>query len=429
MDKTLLKQAAIQSVALMLAVVTLSYAIHQYKTITTAASNKIETTDLSNGKVGSVDNLDTTKQQSDSIDESLIHSQDTDHQTFDIDSILRNTEEGILNNLSDSYIIIQKPQEGIISYQLDDLYRKSSIRFVLQGLSKIPMDSNRIGRVREEKLITGEPQYMEIKTYETDSKGKEKEIITKDFGNDLIHGITITYSFDNAMKQHQSELLIELDSVYVPTVYESNSYYFIDLKKPKDVYDKVLVIDAGHGGKDAGALSRNEKYYEKNLNLQILLELKKLLDTENIKVYYTRIEDDTVFLRPRVNLANAVNCDFFISIHCNASVSNSPNGTEVIYYNTEYNAVKAMDLALILAEEIGKSIPLKQRGLIEEDGDDIFILENAMVPAALIEVGYVTNNNDMNFLSQEANKKAVAQGIYNGIIKAYNELITHEDTN
>ena len=66
------------------------------------------------------------------------------------------------------------------------------------------------------------------------------------------------------------------------------------------MYDRILVIDAGHGGLDSGAVSKDGRIYEKNLNLGIILALKELLDKENIKVYYTRIQDNKVYLRPRV---------------------------------------------------------------------------------------------------------------------------------
>ena len=129
-----------------------------------------------------------------------------------------------------------------------------------------------------------------------------------------------------------------------------------------------------------------------------------------------------MFLRPRVTLANAVDCDYFISIHCNSNEVTGPNGTEVLYYDTEYKGVKASELASIFADEISKTIPLINRGIVEKSGDDIFIMKKAQVPSILIEVGYMSNIYDMSYLSDSENRKAVAQGIYNGIIRAYAEL-------
>ena len=135
-----------------------------------------------------------------------------------------------------------------------------------------------------------------------------------------------------------------------------------------------------------------------------------------------RRKDDTVFLRPRVTLANAVDCDYFISIHCNANEITWPNGTEVLYYDNEHKGVAAIDLANLLSNEIDKAVTLQRRGVVEKHTEDIFIMDKSIVPTALIEVGYLTNNDDMAYLSKSENRKAVAQGIYNGIMRAYKEL-------
>ena len=143
---------------------------------------------------------------------------------------------------------------------------------------------------------------------------------------------------------------------------------------------------------------------------------------EDIKVYYTRAEDTTVFLRPRVTLANEVDCDYFISVHCNSNTLSSPHGSEVLFYDTEMKGVKSKDLAAVFAEELGGVIPLRQRGIIMKKPEDLFIMDNAKIPTVLIEVGYMSNRNDMDYLSNAENRKTVAQGIYNGIMRAYLEL-------
>ena len=153
-----------------------------------------------------------------------------------------------------------------------------------------------------------------------------------------------------------------------------------------------------------------------------MLHLKEMLDKENIKVYYTRLGDDKVFLRPRVELANSVNCDFFISIHNNANVISSPSGTEVLYYDREVKGVNQRKLASIFLDELDQAIPLPSRWIIEMKKDDVFVLNHATVPAILIEVGYLTNPYDMKFLSKTENQKLVAQGIFNGIMRAYDQF-------
>jgi N-acetylmuramoyl-L-alanine amidase len=152
------------------------------------------------------------------------------------------------------------------------------------------------------------------------------------------------------------------------------------------------------------------------------LALKELLDKENIKVYYTRTSDDTVFLRPRVTLANAVDCDYFISIHCNSNEVSSPNGTEVLCYDTEFNNVSSKELAKLFSDELGKTIELRNRGIVLKKRKEIFIMDKAEIPMILIEMGYLSNSMDLSYLIDQQNQKTIALGIYNGIMKAFDEM-------
>ena len=177
----------------------------------------------------------------------------------------------------------------------------------------------------------------------------------------------------------------------------------------------------GHGGKDPEALSKDGNTYEKEINIKILSALKELIDNDDIKVYYTRLSDETIFLRPRFTLANEVDCDFFISIHCNASTSTRPNGTEILYYDHEHKDIKTVDFAGILSEEISKIVPLKNNGLVRMQNNDIFILRNAKVPAVIIEAGYMTNNNDLKYLKSAAGQEDIAKEyimVYCGLMRS-----------
>ncbi|MFT4146566.1 MAG: N-acetylmuramoyl-L-alanine amidase [Mobilitalea sp.] len=419
MDKTLLKKAAFQSVALMIAVITLSYALKYYQMVTVSANNSPHEEEMMVGDANEdTDNkIDVPVEQ---VDPDLNPVEITDVTVSDLKSLEKFIDQSVLQQLSSDYIAIQKPQQKGSSITLEDLYISHSIRLKFSGLSQDDISANSIFRVRNNELYKGEPKYTEEKTIEEDD-GELKEVIARDYGKDISHGITITTQA-NKEKGQSTEVLIDLDTVYAYTIYEDKNFYYIDLKKPSEAYDKILVIDAGHGGKDAGALSKGSKYLEKDVNLDILLYLQKLLEKEDIKVYYTRNEDETVFLNPRVNLANAVNCDYFISIHCNANTVSSPNGTEVLYYDQESKGVKNHDLAVVFSDEIGKLLPLRQRGLIKKHPEDIYIMDKALVPTVLIEVGYMTNNTDMNYLSKAENRKTVAEGIYNAIMRAYSEM-------
>lgn len=418
MDKTLLKKAAFQSVALMIAVITLSYALKYYQMVTVSASNSLHeeemlATDVNNDTDNKIDV--SVEQDIPTVDTMEI----TKVSITDIKSLEAVIDQSVLQQLNSDYIAIQKPQQKGTSITLEDLYLNRSIRLKFNGLVQADITINSIFRVRNNELYKGEPKYTEEKTIKEED-GESKEVINRDYGKDISHGITITET--GKENKQSTEVLINLDTVYAYTIYEDKNFYYINLKKPSEVYDKILVIDAGHGGKDAGALSKGSEYFEKDVNLDIVLSLQKLLEKEDIKVYYTRNKDETVFLNPRVNLANAVDCDYFISIHCNANAVSSPNGSEILYYDQESKGIKNKDLAAIFSDEIAKLLPLRQRGLIKKHPEDIYIMDKALVPTILIEVGYMTNNIDMNYLSKAENREVVAEGIYNAILRAYKEV-------
>lgn len=417
MDELLLKRIALQSISFMLLVITLSYALQRYQSITIEASNK-----AINNNIADLEPSPTPK----GIAKESQLEEPIKDQYPPFYGALEEVNRNIIDQLGNRYLIIKKPEGTSITFELEDLFLTKSIRITMTGLFKDTLSSEMIGRVQNNEIFIGEPSFKEFTSYVADaSDGIVEPVVTRNYGNDIVHGITIHTLCDDTYI-NSTEVLIMLDNVYVHLLQEDENYYYIDLKNPRDVYDKILVIDAGHGGKDAGALSKNENYYEKDINLDILLYLKEMLDQENIKVYYTRLSDDKVYLRPRVELANAVDCDFFISIHCNASTSSRPNGTEILYYDTEFKGIKAKDLAQIFSAEIGKVIPITNRGLVQKQDNEIFILKNALVPAVLIEVGYMTNNNDMAYLSKEENRKTAAEGIYNGIMVAYETLMMED---
>ena len=425
MDKSLLKRAALQSMALMIAVITISFALKNYQIVTMSASSPFNN-DPSSTK-DSLDGENNQPEQSNPASDNPIDDIDYDKPITNVTEMKSRIDQSILQKLSDNFIVIKKPLGKDMTLKIEDLYVKQSIQLDLSGIEDSGLTSDMIMRVRGNDFFVGDPFFTETTDIVVDEDGISKEVVTKNYGKDISHGITILPIAGKQRISSTAKAFIALDTVYAYSVYEDNHYYYIDLRKPSDVYDKILVIDAGHGGKDAGAISKDGNYYEKNINLAILLQLKELLDQENIKVYYTRTGDDQVYLKPRVNLANAVDCDYFISIHCNGNKVTSPNGTEVLYARNEFKGIKAYDLANLFLKEITKTIILKDCGVVEKNPEDIFIMNKAKVPMILIEVGYMTNKNDINYLSKPANQKAVALGIYNGILNAYQKLPVTEE--
>lgn len=336
-------------------------------------------------------------------------------------SIKESIDKKVLPLLGNRFMIINKPDASIRSISLEDLYMSKSVKITMSGFDKNELSGENLIRINGYDIYHGQPLYNEI-LFNNGKENGNNDSIDKEYNMDYARDISVVNYLMNDTKEFKTEILIQLDHIYAYELYEDENNYYISMKNPREVYDKIIVIDPGHGGTDAGALSKDQLFYEKDINLSISLYLKELLDRENIKVYYTRLKDDKLFLRQRVMLANELDSDFFISIHCNASKSTTPNGTEILYYDTNFHGVSAMKLASIFSDEIENAIPLKSRGLVKLKQDDIFIMDLAKVPTILIEVGYMTNHSDMSYLRGETNRKAVAGGILNGILRAYDEL-------
>lgn len=209
---------------------------------------------------------------------------------------------------------------------------------------------------------------------------------------------------------------LTLDGVYEYEAASHNNQLIVKFLKPKDVYDKVIVVDAGHGGSHPGT-NRND-VLEKDLTLSIVLYLKNLLDKSDIKVYYTRVDDSNPSFDERVQLANQIEADFFLSVHINADErSSQPNGTEVLYYTADN---RSMQFATICVDQLANALNSKNRGIT--NGDTIYIIHNSLVPVALAEVGFLSNNAEFSQLCSKSYQKKAAQGLYNAIIEAYEEM-------
>lgn len=200
-----------------------------------------------------------------------------------------------------------------------------------------------------------------------------------------------------------------------------DGFLCLEFKDLHEIYDKIVVIDAGHGGTQPGAVKKD--VYEKHLNLEIVLKLKELLDEvdeEKLKVFYTRLEDVNPSLMERADMANNLQADLFISVHNNSTGDgkfSSVNGTMVLYSPDESNESKR--LAQICLENVNASTGSKNLGLVE--ADDIYIVRTSEVPVVLIEVGYMTNTKELNDLCDPVYQEKVAQGIYNAIMQAFEE--------
>ncbi|WP_051531566.1 N-acetylmuramoyl-L-alanine amidase family protein [Clostridiisalibacter paucivorans] len=188
-------------------------------------------------------------------------------------------------------------------------------------------------------------------------------------------------------------------------------------------YIFTICIDPGHGGYDPGTANESYEVNEKDLVLDISLKLGKILEEQDVKVVYTREKDKIPWstqiesLMGRSEISNDANADLFLSIHANDFTESSDvKGTEVWcrFENTEDEA---------LAKEINYRLSnigyTKNRGLRYEKDGELYVLKNTNATSVLVELGYLSNNNDLEFLSSEEGKEQCAQALAEGIMNYY----------
>lgn len=177
--------------------------------------------------------------------------------------------------------------------------------------------------------------------------------------------------------------------------------------KISKIKKKVIVLDPGHGGNDTGALRGST--LEKDLTLKIALKVKECLKEKGLKnIVMTRATDKTLTLDERVQIANDKDADIFVSIHINASVKSEINGIETHYYTDNgYNVAK------IIHKELINNIDAMDRGLFKSK---FYVINHTEAPAVLLELGFISNEQERSSLNSEKRQMNSAQAIADGIV-------------
>ena len=168
-----------------------------------------------------------------------------------------------------------------------------------------------------------------------------------------------------------------------------------------------VVIDAGHGGKDAGAIGGNVK--EKDITLDVSKRVEKILKQKGYDVKMTRVDDTFVSLEDRVDISESFNPDIFVSIHVNSSVRPEITGVETHYYHQE-----SIELAQTVHSSFASAVQSPNRGLFKSK---FYVINHTTSPAILIEIGFISNADERNQLISEKRKEATAKSIADGIQK------------
>lgn len=178
---------------------------------------------------------------------------------------------------------------------------------------------------------------------------------------------------------------------------------------PRHHAKKMIILDAGHGGRDPGAVY--EDIYEKDLNLQVVNFVAHALQ-DKYTLRFTRIADSFVALQDRVTQQQ--DSVLFISIHFNAAHSQKASGFEawISTDGDEERSSKSNFLAQKLLQHIEENTPLVNRGI---RWGDFHVLKNSTVPSVLLECGFMTNVNDLQWFLQIENMKRFSQSVAHAI--------------
>ncbi|SET50464.1 N-acetylmuramoyl-L-alanine amidase [Paenibacillus sp. NFR01] len=174
----------------------------------------------------------------------------------------------------------------------------------------------------------------------------------------------------------------------------------------------VVVIDAGHGGSQPGAISLTGKQ-EKDLNLAVALKVGAILQQEQqVNVVFTRTTDITLGLQDRVNIAQAAQANVFVSIHANSLAENAANRSKINGSETYYTRSDSLPLAQIMHKHLVAGTGFKDNGVRSQS---LHVTRETTMPAVLLELGYLTNAANEAALYTDAFQNKLAQEIAAGI--------------
>lgn len=200
-------------------------------------------------------------------------------------------------------------------------------------------------------------------------------------------------------------LVIQLRGIREYRSVLEKGYLTIELYQPREIYEQIVVIDPDA---DENAL-------------EIARYLKELLDTSDIKAYYSRLEEKELTPVQRLSLCGGTEADLYIGIRMGNSEDAGVYGTSVIYggdfFTPEIDSVRLADM---MERQVTTALNGKALGIFEDEEE--FMLAQAPAMAVIIEPGYITNAQEKEFLKQPEYRRRIAEGIYETILHAYEKM-------
>lgn len=339
------------------------------------------------------------------------------------------------------------------------------IRLVIDGTNKFDYDAflldnpNRLvidvknAKMNSKPKIAKNKLVEEVRLGNLDNNGKRIVFVLKGNAN-----IKKKFILEPNSSQKDWRLVIDLGTNAVVSSSKSNN---VNRNNNASVVKrkKIVVLDAGHGGKDPGAIGRSFKTYEKNITLQMVKELKGMLEKKGYKVYLTRSTDIFIPLRKRVAIARSYHADLFVSVHADSTVNRKAQGFS-IYTLSETasdkeaealaerenkadiidgmdfsdNSPEINDVLISLSQNDSRNKSSKFASyVVNEVRRNVKMVSNAHkfagfavlkapdVPSVLLELGYLSNYSEEKKLRQPAYRRKLANYITNAIDRYFRD--------
>jgi N-acetylmuramoyl-L-alanine amidase len=223
------------------------------------------------------------------------------------------------------------------------------------------------------------------------------------------------WSIRSAQHADKVRIVVDLRLAVDYTIYllENNGLGVV-LTLP-DLTGRKIFVDPGHGGSIAPG-AKGKKLEEKEINLATALYLKQLLKRSGAEVIFSREDDTYVSLADRLNISQNSGADIFLSIHANSATNTKATGIET-WMHDRFRVSGSVTLAATMQKALVDMLGLIDRGIKQKS---LAVLASADIPRVLLEIGFLSNEEEEEMLSQDWFRRLSAQGIFNGIVAYYN---------
>lgn len=306
-----------------------------------------------------------------------------------------NTKE-IKKKLGENYIKIRKNQADLLSVDFTEYSMERELVLDIYDMRKTS--------ISEQDIITI-------------WNGKKQENLEA-LKKKAIKDVSIGYTTAEKGK-FSATITFQWNHVYTYQIYEDKDFIYVDCRKPKDVYEHIVVVDAGHGGEDTGSYAKRGTWSEKDYNLDFVSKIAASWQDNRVKLYFTRTKDEALSLSERVEFANEVEADLFVSIHCNSTDEYAGSGLEALYKSNRFKE-ESKAIAKKSLENLEEATGLVNRGVL--DGQSIYIIRNANMPTILLEMGFLSDEKDLAYIEQEDCRQKMAEVICTSITQGLEQI-------